>query len=97
MGKVSFENSDFTIITDDNPRKENPEKIRNDILSGCPNGIQIAGRDIAIRQTIKLLNKDDILLISGKGHETTQTIGTESLPFDDFSVARIEIENLLNE
>ncbi len=49
------------------------------------------------RKTIKLLDKDDILLISGKGHETTQTIGTESLPFDDFSVARTEIENLLNE
>jgi len=97
MGQVSFENSDFTIITDDNPRKENSKNIRNDILAGCPNGIVIAGRDLAIRKTIKLLNKDDILLISGKGHETTQTIGTESLPFDDFSVARTEIERLSDE
>ena len=97
MGEIAFKNSDFTIITDDNPRKEEPKKIRNDILSGCPDGIEIPGRDIAIRKAIKLLGKGDILLISGKGHETTQTIGTESLPFDDFSVARTEIENLVNE
>ena len=55
-----------------------------------------SGRDNAIKKAISLLNNNDILLIAGKGHETKQTIGTESLPFDDFSVAKLAIENLKN-
>ena len=97
MGRIAHSNSNVTIITDDNPRNESPEKIRKNILKGCPNAIDISGRDIAIKKAISLLQKDDILLIAGKGHETTQTIGKESLPFDDFSVAKLAIKNLKNE
>ena len=97
MGRVSHSNSNFTIITDDNPRNESPEEIRKSILKGCPNGIEISGRDTAIKKAISLLKKNDTLLIAGKGHETTQTIGKESLPFDDFSVAKLAIKNLKNE
>ena len=96
MGKISELNSNFTIITDDNPRKESAQKIRKDIIKGSPNAIEVSGRDNAIKKAISLLKKNDILLIAGKGHETTQTIGTESLPFDDFSVAKLAIENLKN-
>ncbi len=96
MGKISKLNSNFTIITDDNPRKENPKKIRDQILKGCPLAIEVAGRDNAIKKGISLLKHNDVLLIAGKGHETTQTIGIESLPFDDFSVAKLAIENLKN-
>ena len=97
MGRVSHSNSNFTIITDDNPRNESPQEIRKSILKGCPNGIEISGRDNAIKKAISLLKKNDTLLIAGKGHETTQTIGKESLPFDDFSVAKLAIKNLKNE
>ena len=97
MGSIAHSNSNFTIITDDNPRNEPPEKIRKNILKSCPNAIEIPGRDVAIKKAISLLKKNDILLIAGKGHETTQTIGKESLPFDDFSVAKLAIKNLKNE
>ncbi len=97
MGSIAHSNSNFTIITDDNPRNEPPEKIRENILKGCPNAIEIPGRDVAIKKAISLLKKNDILLIAGKGHETTQTIGKESLPFDDFSAAKLAIKNLKNE
>ena len=96
MGEISKINSNFTIITDDNPRNEPAEKIRKDIIKGCPTAIEVSGRDNAIKKAISLLNYNDILLIAGKGHETKQTIGTESLPFDDFSVAKLAIENLKN-
>ena len=67
MGRVSHSNSNFTIITDDNPRNESPEEIRKSILKGCPNGIEISGRDNAIKKAISLLKKNDTLLIAGKG------------------------------
>ena len=75
-------NSDLAIITDDNPREELPSKIRQDILQGCPNAIEIADRNSAIKFGVSKLQDNDLLLIAGKGHESTQTIGTESLPFD---------------
>ncbi len=97
MGKIAHLNSNVTIITDDNPRKEAPEKIRKDILKECPNAIEISGRDKAIKKAVSMLKMNDILLIAGKGHETTQTVGTESLPFDDVSAVKLAIENLNNE
>ncbi len=97
MGIVSDKYSDFTIITDDNPRNESPRKIRKAIKDGCPNAIEISGRDQAIKKSISLLNDKDILLIAGKGHENYQTIGMETLPFDDFSTAKTAINNLKNE
>ena len=94
MGKIALLNSDEVIITDDNPRNEQPENIRKEILIGCPSAIEIAGRNSAIKYAISKLKKNDLLLIAGKGHESFQTIGTESLPFDDCTVAKEAIKNL---
>ena len=94
MGEVAFKNSDFTIITDDNPRTEDPSLIRKSIINNNPIAIEIPGRDVAIKKAISFLKDDDILIIAGKGHEQTQTIGIETLPFDDVSVVKNSLDNL---
>ena len=94
MGEVAFKNSDFTIITDDNPRTEDPSLIRKSIINNNPKAIEIPGRDIAIKKAISFLKDDDVLIIAGKGHEQTQTIGIETLPFDDVSVVKNSLDNL---
>ena len=93
MGKIASEHSDEVIITDDNPRDELSSNIRKEILIGCPDAIEIANRNNAIKYAVSSLKKNDLLLIAGKGHESFQTIGTESLPFDDFTVAKEAIKN----
>ena len=93
MGKIAHKHSDTVIITDDNPRNENPAKIRSDILTGTPNAIEISDRNKAIKHAVSILKKNDFLLIAGKGHETLQTIGLETLPFDDYAVAREALNN----
>ena len=95
MGEVATNNSDQVYITDDNPRTENPSEIRKEILKGCSNAIEISNRDEAIKDAVSKLKKHDLLLIAGKGHETFQNIGTESLPFDDYTVTNEAIKNLL--
>ena len=94
MGEVAFKNSDFTIITDDNPRKEDPSLIRKSIINNNPIAIEIPGRDVAIKKAISFLKDDDVLIIAGKGHEQTQTIGIETLPFDDVSVVKNTLDRL---
>ncbi|PPR17096.1 MAG: UDP-N-acetylmuramoyl-L-alanyl-D-glutamate--2,6-diaminopimelate ligase [Alphaproteobacteria bacterium MarineAlpha9_Bin3] len=88
MGKIAHKFSDINIITDDNPRYEDPKKIRREILKYCPDAIDIADRRIAIINTIKKLVKGDILLIAGKGHESTQEIKGRHLYFDDAKVIK---------
>ena len=88
MGKVAQEIADKIIITDDNPRNESASAIRDDIAVGCPEALQIADRDEAIEFAIKQLQPADSLLIAGKGHESLQLIGSETLPFNDAVVAR---------
>ena len=94
MGEVAFKNSDFTIITDDNPRTEDPSLIRKSIINNNPLAIEIPGRDVAIKKAISFLKNDDVLIIAGKGHEQTQTIGFETLPFDDVSVVKNTLDSL---
>ena len=94
MGEVAFKNSDFTIITDDNPRTEDPSLIRKSIINNNSEAIEIPGRDGAIKKAISFLNDDDVLIIAGKGHEQTQTIGIETLPFNDVSVVKNTLDNL---
>ncbi|MDC0093176.1 UDP-N-acetylmuramoyl-L-alanyl-D-glutamate--2,6-diaminopimelate ligase [Alphaproteobacteria bacterium] len=94
MGKVAHDNSELVIITDDNPREELPSKIRKEILQGCPDAIEIADRNSAIKFAVSKLRDNDLLLIAGKGHESTQTIGSESLPFDDYTVSKEAIKNI---
>ncbi len=94
MGKVADKFADKIYITDDNPRNENPKKIRTEIMSKCPNAEEISPREIAIKHAISQLRANDSLLIAGKGHETYQLVGTETLPFDDASIARNSVSLL---
>lgn len=94
MGKIAANFADKVIVTDDNPRSEDPATIRKVILDSCPTASEIVPRDKAIQQAIAGLHESDTLLIAGKGHETSQTVGTEILPFDDASVARHALMNL---
>ena len=94
MGEIATRLADMTLVTDDNPRSEEPAAIRAEILRGIPadrrNWLEIAeGRHAAIeRGMAELKGPDDLLLIAGKGHETGQTIGGVTHPFDDAAVAR---------
>ncbi len=87
MGQVACQIADHIIITDDNPRNEDPASIRSSILSSCDNAVEIVPRDKAIFTALAQLDAGDVLLIAGKGHETGQLIGNETLPFDDAALA----------
>ncbi len=88
MGEISARNADVTIVTDDNPRSEDPAEIRAEILSLAPGAMEIGDRAAAIRAGVAMLQKGDVLLIAGKGHETGQTVGAQVLPFSDHEEAR---------
>ena len=88
MGGIAAELADRVYVTDDNPRTENPEDIRRAILAAAPGAIDIGDRRAAITAAIGGLKPGDILVIAGKGHESGQIVGTETLPFDDVEVAR---------
>ncbi len=88
MGGIAHALADRIIITDDNPRLENPATIRAEILAACPNATEIAERSRAIASAIENLKAGDVLVIAGKGHERGQIIGTETHPFDDAAIAQ---------
>ncbi len=94
MGKIAHEFADNIFITDDNPRNESPQIIRAEIMAECPNAIEIGNRDEAIAFAIQQLQEADCLLIAGKGHESLQLIGSETLPFSDAVVARNTVKRL---
>ncbi len=83
MGAAAATNADFVIVTDDNPRTEEPAAVRRAILAAAPNAVEIADRATAINQAIQGLNAGDVLLIAGKGHETGQIVGDKIIPFSD--------------
>jgi UDP-N-acetylmuramoyl-L-alanyl-D-glutamate--2,6-diaminopimelate ligase len=83
MGVIAAENADSVIITDDNPRSENPDLIRSAILRTAKGATEIGDRADAIRAAIAGLQPGDALLIAGKGHETGQIVGDRTLPFSD--------------
>ena len=83
MGRISAEKADVTIVTDDNPRSENPAAVRAEILNQCPGATEIGDRYEAIGHAMMQLGPGDVLLIAGKGHETGQIIGDQVLPFSD--------------
>ena len=83
MGAIAAERADRVIVTDDNPRSENPAAIRAAILAAAPGAIEIGDRGEAIRTAIATLETGDALLIAGKGHESGQIIGDRVLPFTD--------------
>ena len=88
MGQIAVRDADIAIVTDDNPRTEEPAVIRAMILEGAPGAIEEGDRRSAIARAIGLAGPDDIVLIAGKGHEQGQVIGAQTLPFDDVTVAR---------
>jgi UDP-N-acetylmuramoyl-L-alanyl-D-glutamate--2,6-diaminopimelate ligase len=88
MGAAATDHADTVIITDDNPRSEDPAAIRKAILGGAPAAQEIADRRQAIAAAIALAGPDDVVLVAGKGHEQGQIVGARVLPFDDVGVAR---------
>ena len=83
MGKISSELADKIIVTDDNPRDEEPTQIRAQILEAAPNAIEIADRAEAIKQATLDLQEGDVLVVAGKGHEQGQIVGGVVHDFDD--------------
>lgn len=88
MGEAAANGADLVIVTDDNPRGEDPAAIRAMILKGAPGARDIGDRREAIAAAVGEAGPDDIVLLAGKGHEQGQIVGDMVLPFDDVSVAR---------
>jgi UDP-N-acetylmuramoyl-L-alanyl-D-glutamate--2,6-diaminopimelate ligase len=88
MGAAAQSGADAVIVTDDNPRSESPAAIRAEVMAGSPDAIEVAGREAAIAAGLAQLAAGDVLVVAGKGHEQGQTIGRETLPFDDAAVIR---------
>jgi UDP-N-acetylmuramoyl-L-alanyl-D-glutamate--2,6-diaminopimelate ligase len=88
MGEVASRLADIAIITDDNPRSEDPAAIRAAIRAACPGAQEIGDREAAIADALSLLAPGDVLAVAGKGHEQGQTIAGRTLPFDDAGVIR---------
>jgi UDP-N-acetylmuramoyl-L-alanyl-D-glutamate--2,6-diaminopimelate ligase len=87
MGEVAAKGADIAIVTDDNPRSENPAAIRAAIMAAAPGAREIGDRAEAIRVAIAELQPGDALVIAGKGHETGQIVGETTLPFSDHEAA----------
>jgi len=88
MGEIATRLADRVIVTDDNPRSEDPAAVRAEILAAAPGATEIGDRAKAIEAAIASLGPEDLLVIAGKGHETGQTIAGVTHPFDDSEVAR---------
>ena len=93
MGAIANDLADRIYITDDNPRSELPGAIRDDILAKCPQAKEIGNRAEAIQCAIMDLLPDDVLVIAGKGHETSQIFDKRVLPFEDNAIARAAINS----
>ncbi len=97
MGEVAARLADRVIVTDDNPRSEDPAAIRKAIIlgtNGFDNVEETGDRALAIAQAVAMLGPDDGLLIAGKGHETGQIIGDRTLPFSDSGCVRALLKEL---
>ncbi len=95
MGRIADQNADYSIITSDNPRKEDPNAIISEIEKGFGSDCyeKVTGRAEAIVRAIAVAQPRDIILIAGKGHETYQEFADHTVPFDDIQVARRAIED----
>ncbi|MCB2141918.1 MAG: UDP-N-acetylmuramoyl-L-alanyl-D-glutamate--2,6-diaminopimelate ligase [Rhodobacteraceae bacterium] len=94
MGQAAAQYADVVIVTDDNPRSEDPAAIRAEVMKGCPEAAEIADRAEAILRGVDALQPGDALLIAGKGHETGQIIGNDIYPFDDAEQASVAVAAL---
>ncbi len=92
MGAIAAANADRVIVTDDNPRTEEPAAIRAAILNAAPGAIEIGARREAIRAAVAELRPGDVLLVAGKGHESGQIVGDRVLPFTDHAAVAAALE-----
>jgi UDP-N-acetylmuramoyl-L-alanyl-D-glutamate--2,6-diaminopimelate ligase len=95
MGRAAAEGADLVVVTSDNPRSEDPLRIIDEVVAGIPSGtptIVEPERRAAIERAVDAATDGDVVVIAGKGHETTQEIDGVVLPFDDRAVARAAIE-----
>ncbi|WP_422377398.1 UDP-N-acetylmuramoyl-L-alanyl-D-glutamate--2,6-diaminopimelate ligase [Roseibium sp.] len=88
MGEAAARHADLVIITDDNPRSEDPASIRKAVLGGAPDALEIGDRYEAIAEGVRRLKKGDILCVAGKGHETGQIVGDTVIPFSDHEAVK---------
>ncbi|XUY25898.1 UDP-N-acetylmuramoyl-L-alanyl-D-glutamate--2,6-diaminopimelate ligase [Agrobacterium sp. rho-8.1] len=94
MGEVATRLSDIVIVTDDNPRSEEPQTIRAEIMAAASGALEIADRAEAISHAVSLLGSGDTLIVAGKGHEEGQIVGGVTLPFSDHEQVRTALEGL---
>ena len=94
MGRIAADLADLAIVTDDNPRTEDPAAIRAEILAASAKLTEIGGRAEAINASVGLLAPGDVLVVAGKGHETGQIIGDRTYPFSDQDVVRTAIAEI---
>jgi UDP-N-acetylmuramoyl-L-alanyl-D-glutamate--2,6-diaminopimelate ligase len=91
MGQAAQDTADVVIVTDDNPRTEDPAAIRVAVKGGAPEALEVGDRAEAILRGVDMLGTGDVLLICGKGHESGQIVGTDVLPFDDVEQASLAV------
>ena len=96
MGKIGIDIADLAVITSDNPRSEDPMAIIEDIKAGLDkdNYIIIENRHDAIKKAIELAEKDDVIVIAGKGHETYQILKDKTIHFDEREVVKEILDNI---
>jgi UDP-N-acetylmuramoyl-L-alanyl-D-glutamate--2,6-diaminopimelate ligase len=94
MGEIACRLADQVIVTDDNPRSEEPAAIRAEIMTAASCAVEIGDRAAAIREAVGMLKSGDTLIVAGKGHEEGQTIGSVTLPFSDHAEVRKALEEL---
>ncbi len=94
MGEIAVEKADRVIVTDDNPRGEEPAAIRAAILKAAPGALETPDRREAIRRAVSDLAPGDVLLVAGKGHETGQIIGKQTLPFSDHEAVATALKEI---
>ena len=88
MGAIAASLADLVLLTDDNPRREPPGRIRSDVRAGCPDCLEIPRRRDAILAALEMARPGDVVLVAGKGDETGQLVGTRRLPHDDRELIR---------
>jgi UDP-N-acetylmuramoyl-L-alanyl-D-glutamate--2,6-diaminopimelate ligase len=101
MGEAALQLADFTVITSDNPRGEDPHQIIEEVETGAKKVwgqdkgyVTILDRGMAIREALSLAGRGDMVVIAGKGHETYQILRNQTIPFDDRLVAREGLHEL---
>jgi UDP-N-acetylmuramoyl-L-alanyl-D-glutamate--2,6-diaminopimelate ligase len=93
MGAIAARLADVAIVTDDNPRSEDPAAIRAEVRAACPGALEIGDRREAIRHAVGLLRDGDVVVVAGKGHEQGQIVGATVHPFDDAAEVKSALED----